>query len=134
MSSDKSSDFVKIAPTAPSKIAIAAKYRKNFSGALDSIANISKVGTCKISGIVVIVSKIGRTPKTDSATVAAETDAVTVATKVSAENFLCNSSMQKITPASGALKIAANPACIKNFAEKISDACAKLYADTCATE
>ena len=73
------------------KIAIATKQKKNFTGSVDCINNKSSVGTFKISGTfsggAVIVSKIGRTPKNNSATAAAETEAVIVAIKVSAENF-----------------------------------------------
>ena len=94
----------------PSKINRAA----NFNGAALIAAAISKlgiiitVGMC--SGVAVIVSKTGRTPKTIFTMNEAITAAVTEAIKSSCENFLRDSSMQKITPASGALKIAANPA------------------------
>ena len=86
----------------------------NFNGAALNAAIISKFGVVITVGIesdvAVIVSKTGRTPKTIFTTNDAITAAVTAAIKISGENLLRNSSMQKITPASGALNIAAKPA------------------------
>ena len=90
------------------------KSRKNFIGAALIAVAISKFGKVitagKVSGVAVIVSKTGRTPKTVLTIKDAVTAAVTVGISISDENLLRNSSMQKITPANGALKIAARPA------------------------
>ena len=88
--------------------------KKNFIGSVANVTAISNVGNVitggMCSGVAVIVSKTGRTPKTILTINEAITAAVTDAIKISCENLLRISSMQKITPASGALKIAARPA------------------------
>ena len=97
---EKIISFVKIAPNAPEKIPNKIMQKKICGSKIFS----------RFVEMFNISQKSGRTPKKISTTAEAETDAVKVADKISGENFLCNSSAQKITPASGALKIAASPA------------------------